>query len=64
MAKLHSSYVPKDFKLYIPAGMKKVIDIQPGNVIDWYFGTDIDGIKLVNNEGKRQQVIILHVRDA
>lgn len=64
MAKLSTSYVPKDFRIYLPAAMRNVMNIKHGDVIDWYFGTDIDARKIVNHEGKRQQVIVIHVRDS
>jgi len=64
MAKLDSSYVPKDFRVYIPVAMRNVMNIKPGEKIDWYFGTDIDARKMVNNEGLRQQVIVIHVRES
>lgn len=63
MAKLDTSYVPKNFRIYLPTAMRNVIDIKPGDAIDWYFGTDIDARKIVNNEGTRQQVIVIHVRE-
>lgn len=63
MAKLHTTYVRNDFRMYLPAAMRKVMNIKSGDAIDWYFGTDIDARRIVNHEGTRQQVIVIHVRE-
>ena len=63
MAKLDTTYVPKTFRMYLPTALRNVMDIKAGDAIDWYFGSDIDARKLVNNEGTRQQVIVIHVRE-
>ena len=64
MAKLETTYVPKDFRVYIPKAIKNVMSIEPGDTIDWYFGTDIDARAILAKEHERQQVIVLHVRNS